>query len=722
LGRGSIADRKGKIVFMPLASNSFCFEPFSLDVRAAELHSNGTKIKLGEQPFQVLCALLEHPGEVVTREELRKRLWSADTFVDFDHSLNAAVKRLREMLGDSADAPRFIETLPRHGYRFIAPVEKPTSGASSDTYWKRLPERLTSSKRAWVLGATLLVLLSCIGFWLFSRKPQSSQSLVEVVPLAGLRGYEAEPAVSPDGNQVAFVAGEGHDRGTYTALVGGEKPLRLTSNSNDHYPAWSPDGRQIAFYRYSDEGLAIYTIPAQGGTEHLVYKGPANTWHEGGVDWSPDGETLVFSENNEDKIHSRIALLSLADFRVRPLTSPPDQYQDCFPVFSPDGSMLAFQRENVAGTTAEIFIVPVAGGNPKQLTFEHANKFGAPAWTKDGREIVFSSWSQGGLTSLWRIAVSGGKPTSIAGVGLGAFNPSIPRRSNLLAYQDVVSKDYIWRLDLKDEKHRRGPPNLLVSEKGRKMRPHFSPDGERITFESDRLGSWEIWTCNAGDGSNCAQLTSLHRVAGGANWSPDGRFVAFEFHPEEQSEIYVVEVANGQARLVPTMSGSDNLAPSWSRDGQWLYFASRRGAGRSRFQIWKLPVKGGSPVQVTKNGGIYGLESSDGRFLYFLKYDVPGIWKMPINGGEESLVLDRSHRILFRDWAVAKKGIYFISFETHPEGTIEFFEFSTRKIIPIWDLEKPANWGLALSPDAGSLLYVQREFSESNIMLVKNFH
>jgi Tol biopolymer transport system component len=305
---------------------------------------------------------------------------------------------------------------------------------------------------------------------------------------------------------------------------------------------------------------------------------------------------------------------------------------------------------------------------------------------------------------------------------LGAFNPSIPRRSNLLAYQDVVSKDYIWRLDLKDEKHRRGPPNLLVSEKGRKMRPHFSPDGERITLESDRLGSWEIWTCNAGDGSNCAQLTSLHRVAGGANWSPDGRFVAFEFHPEEQSEIYVVEVANGQARLVPTMSGSDNLAPSWSRDGQWLYFASRRGAGRSRFQIWKLPVKGGSPVQVTKNGGIYGLESSDGRFLYFLKYDVPGIWKMPINGGEESLVLDRSHRILFRDWAVAKKGIYFISFETHPEGTIEFFEFSTRKIIPIWDLEKPANWGLALSPDAGSLLYVQREFSESNIMLVKNFH
>jgi DNA-binding winged helix-turn-helix (wHTH) protein len=109
---------------MPLTSNSFRFGPFSLNVRAAELHANETKIKLGEQPFQVLCALLETPGEVVTRDELRQRLWSADTFVDFDHSLNAAVKRLREVLGDSAEAPRFIETLPRHGYRFIAPVEK----------------------------------------------------------------------------------------------------------------------------------------------------------------------------------------------------------------------------------------------------------------------------------------------------------------------------------------------------------------------------------------------------------------------------------------------------------------------------------------------------------------------------------------------------------------------------------------------------------------------
>src|ERR1700756_3794115 len=99
------------------------FDVFAVDVRAGELRRNEAKLKLQEQPFQVLCALLEHPGELVTREELRGRLWPVDTFVDFDHGLNAAIKRLRDALGESADAPIFIETLARRGYRFIAPVD-----------------------------------------------------------------------------------------------------------------------------------------------------------------------------------------------------------------------------------------------------------------------------------------------------------------------------------------------------------------------------------------------------------------------------------------------------------------------------------------------------------------------------------------------------------------------------------------------------------------------
>jgi len=103
------------------------FGAFEVGLRSGELRKHGIKVKIQEQPFQVLTMLLEHPGQIVTREELHKKLWPADTFVDFEHGLNAAINKLREALGDSADNPRFVETLPRRGYRFIAPVEGPVT-------------------------------------------------------------------------------------------------------------------------------------------------------------------------------------------------------------------------------------------------------------------------------------------------------------------------------------------------------------------------------------------------------------------------------------------------------------------------------------------------------------------------------------------------------------------------------------------------------------------
>src|SRR5712692_9973036 len=104
------------------------FATFEVDLRSGELHKQGIKIKLHDQPFQVLTMLLEHPGELVTREQLHQKLWPSDTFVDFDVGLNSAIKRLRDALGDSPESPRYIETLPRRGYRFIAPVEEVLAG------------------------------------------------------------------------------------------------------------------------------------------------------------------------------------------------------------------------------------------------------------------------------------------------------------------------------------------------------------------------------------------------------------------------------------------------------------------------------------------------------------------------------------------------------------------------------------------------------------------
>ena len=173
----------------PLSAHTVRFGPFQLDLRAAELHHNGSRTKLPEQPFQVLVALLEHPSEVVTREELRQRLWGSDTFVDFEQGLNTAVKRLRE-LGDSAEKPQYIETVPRHGYRLMVAVEKPeaTSTAIRKSHVRR--------RSIWLMVSALLVVVAVAGIiWrqqLLERfRPVKIESLA-VLPLANLSGNPEE--------------------------------------------------------------------------------------------------------------------------------------------------------------------------------------------------------------------------------------------------------------------------------------------------------------------------------------------------------------------------------------------------------------------------------------------------------------------------------------------------------------------------------------------------
>ena len=169
---------------MPLPAQTVRFGPFQLDLRAAELRDNGTTTKLPEQPFQVLVALIEHTGDVVTREELRQRLWKSDTFVDFEQGLNTAVKRLRELLGDSAEKPQYIETVPRHGYRLMVPVERLDSAAPAivDTTARR--------RKVWLTASALLLVAVALGvIWrqrvLERFRPVKIESLA-VLPLANL--------------------------------------------------------------------------------------------------------------------------------------------------------------------------------------------------------------------------------------------------------------------------------------------------------------------------------------------------------------------------------------------------------------------------------------------------------------------------------------------------------------------------------------------------------
>ena len=707
----SESDRPSRIVRFGL---------FEANLETRELWKRGIRIPLQGQPFQVFLILLEHPGELVTREILRERVWPQDTFVDFDHALNTSITKIRSALGDDAEHPTYIETLPWRGYRFIVSLETPrtepppfeTAGAGG---------RKIRARWLWAaVGAAAAGLLFTLVAWRLNRNPlQLPSASIEVVPLVALHGSQVSPAFSPDGNQVAFAEYEGRDAAIYTALVGGDKPLQLTVKSDVCCPTWSPDNRQLAFMRFLKDRFTINVVSALGGSEKTLYTAKLAAGVRGGcahLDWSPNGEWLAFGEPRTSGLDPRIALISLQDLSVRPLTSPIAQEYDCEPAFSPDGARVAFERGSIAGLGKDLFVVPISGGEPHRLTFDNAWG-GSPAWTQNGSEIVFSS-NRGGPMNLWRVSANGGPPSPIPGVGAIAYAPSISRKGHQLAYEHDTFDTAIWRISLKDKTHSLGHSTPVIRARGMiNTRPNFSPDGKKVVFESDRLGFSDIWYCDS-DGSNCTQLTSMHGTAGTARWSPDGHRIAFEFQGQHYYDVYVLDVPDGRPRRLVTFPEGDNGAPNWSRDGNWIYFYSSHEKGS--LQLWKVPFQGGTPVRITKNGGEYATESEDGRYLYYSKFGQAGVWRMLLNGGEEERVLDQPEGYLWFNWALASDGIYFLSKADSQKPTIEFFEFATRKRTVIDVVEKP-RYGLALAPDGKSLLYGRTDAEDYAIMLVRNF-
>jgi len=692
----------------PMSANSpssiVRFGTFEVNLQTGELRHRGQRVKLQEQPLQVLAALLERPGEIITREELRGKLWSADTFVDFDHSLNAAIKRLRDALGESADAPVFIETLARRGYRFIGNVEIPAAKPSArPRLWQRLFNRRNVGLGALTAGVLALP------FVFYNRPVSSKAGKPTVTPIVTNFGEKHSPSLSPDGQHLAFAwnRGAGPDFSIYVKLVGTEESLRLTNQASiDFNPVWSPDGRYIAFCRFTKGGeKGIYIISALGGAERRVRstRWREHSWSADRLSWSPDGRLLAFSDRaSEEENTPSIFMLTLDSLEVRRLTSPERSRSDTSPVFSPDGQTLAFYR----GPDG-VYTVPVSGGEEKRLT---SPSFGwGLAWTPDGHNIVFpdAGW-------LWKIFLRGGEPERLQ-FGQEGFQPSI--RGNRLAYVRQTANLNIWRRKL-DSTLSASPPDRFISSTRVESAPQFSPDGSKVAFESTRSGAYEIWVCR-GDGSSPIQVTHLNSVSGTPRWSPDGQRIAFDSRGTGNADIFVMDSQGSPPQKIAG-EPSHEILPSFSRDGHWVYFASNR---TGAWQVWKVRLTGGLAVQVTRQGGFAAFESSDGRFLYYAKGPgVPGLWRIPTNGGEEIEVIGSLEAGYWGYWAVVENGIYYL--DTTAKPGITFFNTTTHRTTRVFDLEnRPAIQapGLAVSSDKKTILYTQLDTHNSDIILVENF-
>ena len=694
------------------------FGSFEVDLRSGELRRNGLAIKLQGQPFQVLTILLERPGELVTREEIRQRLWPADTFVDFEHSLNAAIKRLRDALGESAENPVFIETLPRRGYRFLGTIQNgsdtscalPTPAASQNSRLR---------KNVAVLACALLVItigiLAAQHWGIFSfRTSQASVPPMRVVPFTTSRGAEFAPTFSPDGKQIAFIWDrlDGKPADLYVKLIGAEEPLRLShSNGSVCVAAWSPDGRYVAFSR-SSGSQGIFIVPALTGPERKVRDESACL----GLAWSRNGKFLVFPSKGSAAVPWHIAALSLETMEEYRITSPPpNTIGDHRPCVSPDSKTVAYARVSSPAVT-DLYLSPIAGGTQqRRITFDKKQILGC-AWAEDGQSVVITSPREGEAT-LWRVPVSGGNaPERVSGPGPRAFDPAISPQGDKLAYTAGAMHTNIWRLDMDGRRQPTGPARPLMRSSLSDDGPQYSPDGNHIVFSSQRSGSPEVWIANA-DGSEPIQLTSRHVLSGSPRWSSDGKLIAFDSRVGEHSQIFVIPSVGGTPREL-TSGDFDASVPTWSRDGEWVYFTSNR---LGIWQLFKVPVIGGEPIQVTQKGGFIGLESRDESGLYYWKDNDYGVWKMQLPKGEETRILPIG--LDWGRWALTQNGIYFIDTNL-PKPTISFFNFAHKSISRIATVGKDLFFevpGFDISPDEHTILFLQVE-KETDIMLVENFH
>ncbi|HEV8130083.1 MAG TPA: winged helix-turn-helix domain-containing protein [Acidobacteriota bacterium] len=725
-----------------LANELYEFSGFTL-VPAERLLKRGEKVvALPAKAFDLLSVMVENHGRLLQKDELMQKVWP-DSFVE-EANLSYNVSLLRRALGQSGEAQDPIETVPKWGYRFVAPVTK-RSGAAADAtvadHTTALPDYapapVVAARRQlfnmkW-LGLALGGLFAAGAVFLLTtlrlKKDEGRPELpYKIVPITSYPGVESQPSFSPDGSQLAFTWNNAGNSDIYVKVLGVDKPLRLTQDpATDNNPVWLSDGRRIAFIRSTGDSSTVFLVSPLGGQERRVAELSRFRPYQNSMDASPDAKLLAVSDKTRPDEPFAIFLLSIETGEKRRLTQPPPGViGDDNPRFSPDGQNIAFGRQ-VTSRKYDLYVIAPTGARQRRVSDQTAIVHGI-TWANT-TELVFSSniREQDGL---WRLDIRPGGLVRPLGVGgTTAFRPVIAPRQRRLAYTARELDTNIWQMESSGIAGRWNEPKRLIFSSQWDEYPSIwnAPGAKtRIAFSSSRSGDSEIWTCDS-NGSNLLQLTNFNGPrCYYPSWSPDGRTLAFDVTLEGQRDIYLIEGDGGPPRRL-TEEASDDSRPAWSRDGKSIYFSSNKAGS---LDIWKIPARGGRAIQVTRSGGWRAVESFDSKYVYFMKRPgQAGIWRLPVSGGSEELVLDYEGAGSSACWDVARNGIYFairawqLGSEKSVLPTIHFFDFQSRQVTMLARCEKPILniSGLSVSPDERTILFTQVDRFEGDIVLVENF-
>ena len=642
------------------------FGPFEVDFRTSELRRSGSRVRIQEQPLRILEILLEQPGEMVSRERLRERLWPSDTFVDFERSLNAAVAKLRQALHDAADHPVYVETVSRKGYRFIAPVTQPVSGPEIGA-GVELPASRRSRRRVALLAAAALVVCASAVLlaWAKLRHPGAlnnggtlrfTVAMPEGTELADA-SYVANMAISPDGRTLALVVSPTvSDVGSiWIRPLASEAARRLDGTEGAALPFWSPDSREIGFFA----GGQLKSVAASSGPVRVLCDSVALPF---GASWGREG-VIVYSAG------SQLYSVKAGGGPCRQLTrfDKPREFRPEWPYFLSDGRQFLFYT--AAGTAT--YLASLDNTEPKMvLVNRNAVKFAPPdklLFVRNG--ILFAQqWDFGRNQARGQPApvatnvsafVVGQSAFSVSTNGVFAYRSSAPSQSQLVCYsrdgkrlrsigakgnynQFTLSPDEkvaaltvsipiaetigrrIWLLRLNTEVMSRYDFGRLANAD-----PVWSPDSRRIVFASFDVNNEKSdlmeWTIGE-------ERPRLLLGDGGENkpddWSSDGRFLLYR-----RNDRLAMSIAMDQERK-PIASGDREFLKDQLRlspDGTHVAY-NAISAGRMEVFVAAFPSFTGT-VQVSSEGGVQPLWRGDGKELFYLAAN-KNLMSVPIRAGE----------------------------------------------------------------------------------------
>lgn len=687
---------------------------------------NEQVVKLEPLAMAVLVYLAKNAGQTISREELSREVWQRNLVTD--QAINRIVAGLRKLLGDDVSQPRYIETIPKRGYRLIAPVTfiaHENSLKSKTLQTDTRSDHPSSRKKLYLWGAIASLV---VVFWVTGiirnnsaidnegaendSQFQKSPAIREIKRATILLGNESEPDFSPDGRYLVYKH-RAPDSDYWQIAVTDlytNRNIHLTDTAHhNREPRWSPSGDWLVFHRYNENECGIHRIHVGGAVTALPISEKIISCHltslRVSVTWSLDEQFLYYTDSESNTSPYQIHRYEFGSGKTQVLSEPPAGGRGDYLIRTSHAGEHLLVLRNQRWSDTDILIYHIESAQFKHVDSVLEVLLSAD-WGRNDTDLLLGKLT--GKLELLNLASLIRKPVYHSASSLYAPT-SVPNSRDIAFVQgsDTVTNIYEVSLGNSDQAMR---SDVLIESSSQDTLPTYANHSNKMVFISDRTGIPQIWLRE--ENGSLQQLTYLEEVRSiGLHWSPDDKYLIFE----SMAGLYLTDFTN---RTTTRLTDENELAynPSWSADSQSVIYAAEKSGD---WQLSRLDINSGQRYQITTNGGYCSVSDTTGRFLYLLKYDEPGIWRFDLSSNQETLIIKDDLIGLCLSLNTRNSLLYYSINDTE-NRPIMVWDSRTGQSTRLIQRNSLARYHFSVSSDSKHIAYTSRTQSESAIAILRH--